>query len=407
MKLLIVTQYYWPEFFLINRLSQKLYESGHQVTVITGKPNYPEGVIYHGYKAMGVQREDYEGVEVIRIPLMPRRKGAFGLILNYVSFVLSGMWYMPRLLKGRQFDAILVYAPSPITTTIPAIFMKRKLGAHLALWVQDLWPQSLSATGYVKNKLLLKLVVGMVKWIYKHVDTLLAQSQSFIRLIEVYANKDKLFYYPNSIEKQVKKSEIVPDFDVSCFDIGFSVVFAGNVGKAQSIPTLVKSAALFLDSECQLILVGDGSMLEWAKDEVLCLGLTNVHFVGRVDNRFMSWIYDHSDVLLVSLIDENIFSYTIPAKLQACLAAAKPIIASINGEAAEVIQASGAGLTCNSEDAEALAQCVSDVYAMSCDERLRMGEAGYTYFLEHFEMSRQAQHLIELLELRISQTRGK
>ena len=148
MKLLIVTQYYWPEFFLINRLSQKLYESGHQVTVITGKPNYPEGVIYHGYKAMGVQREDYEGVEVIRIPLMPRRKGAFGLILNYVSFVLSGMWYMPRLLKGRQFDAILVYAPSPITTTIPAIFMKRKLGAHLALWVQDLWLHGVEANEF-------------------------------------------------------------------------------------------------------------------------------------------------------------------------------------------------------------------------------------------------------------------
>lgn len=401
MKLLIVTQYFWPENFLINQLSQKLLESGHQVTVITGKPNYPEGEIYPGYSATGISREEYAGIEVIRVLLCPRKKGAVGLLLNYLSFVLSGMWYMPGLLKGREFDVILVYAISPITAAIPAIWLKRKLNSHLAVWVQDLWPQSLSSTGYVKNKWVLKLVEYMVRWIYARTDTLLGQSHAFVKAMQQYADRDKIFYYPNSILPQVLDEDSMPDIDISAFENGFSVVFAGNVGTAQAIPTLIEAAVRLSKSDCQLIFVGGGSMLEWARQKVSSLQLHNVHFIGKVDNRCMLRIYEHADALLVSLVDEEVFSYTIPSKLQASLAAGKPIVASINGEAARVIQEAGAGLVTPAEDAAGLAESILRLREMSKRDRAVFGKCGLEYFQDHFDMNLQAQRLVEVLEQRI------
>jgi glycosyltransferase involved in cell wall biosynthesis len=401
MKLLIVTQYYWPESFLINGLSQKLCDLGHQVTVITGKPNYPEGNVFPGYTVAGIDHEEYGGIEVIRIPLWPRKKGALGLVINYISFVLSGLWYMPKLIEGRQFDSILVFAISPITAVIPAISLKRKTGAHLVVWVQDLWPQSLSATGYVRSKLVLKLVGSMVSWIYAQTDTLLAQSHAFVREIGKLAKSDKIFFYPNSIESPILDPEARPGEDMSCFDSGFSVVFAGNIGKAQAIPTLIEAATLLSQSDCQLVLVGEGSMLDWAKHEVSALKLNNVHFIGRVESRCMPWVYQHSDALLVSLADKEIFSYTIPGKVQACFAAGKPIIASLNGEAAEVVQSSGAGLATAAEDAAELAKAILKIRNMSGADRQKMGMKGLKYFQDNFDINIQAQHLIEIIEQRI------
>jgi glycosyltransferase involved in cell wall biosynthesis len=401
MKLLIVTQYYWPESFLINGLSQKLCDLGHQVTVITGKPNYPEGNVFPGYTVAGIDHEEFGGIEVIRIPLWPRKKGALGLVINYISFVLSGLWYMPKLIEGRQFDSILVFAISPITAVIPAISLKRKTGAHLVVWVQDLWPQSLSATGYVRSKLVLKLVGSMVSWIYAQTDTLLAQSHAFVREIGKLAKSDKIFFYPNSIESPILDPEARPGEDMSCFDSGFSVVFAGNIGKAQAIPTLIEAATLLSQSDCQLVLVGEGSMLDWAKHEVSELKLNNVHFIGRVESRCMPWVYQNSDALLVSLADKEIFSYTIPGKVQACFAAGKPIIASLNGEAAEVVQSSGAGLATAAEDAAELAKAILKIRNMSGADRQKMGMKGLKYFQDNFDINIQAQHLIEIIEQRI------
>lgn len=403
MRLLIVSQYYWPEFFLINRLSQKLVELGHQITVVTGKPNYPEGEIFPGYSAMGTSKNMIEGVEVYRIPLRPRKKGALGLVLNYLSFVLSGLWYMPRLLKGQTFDVILVFGVSPITAAIPAIRLKRLFDAHLAIWVQDLWPQSLSSTGYVKNKMILRWVGSLVRWIYGHADTLLGQSKAFVKAMDCYADSDKIFYYPNSIDADsFEPASIGPlNIDESSFNHGFSVVFAGNIGKAQAIPTLIKAASLLSDSDCQLIFVGSGSMLDWAVQQVSSQKLKNVHFLGKVDNKYMPWVYEHSDVLLVSLVDEEVFSYTIPSKLQASLAAGKPIVASINGEAVSVIKESGAGLATPAEDADSLAESILKLRNMSEQERTALGVCGQKYFRDHFDMTKQAQKLIEMLQQRI------
>lgn len=408
MKILVVSQGFWPESFLINDLVSTLSSHNHEILVLTGKPNYPDGQVFPGYISSGIMHEVYNnGVNVYRIPIRPRYNGgALNLILNYFSFVLSGLYYFPRAIKNKKFDVIFVFANSPITQAIPAIYLKWKLKTHLAIWVQDLWPESLEAMGFIRNKFLLKIAGYMVKAIYSYSDTLLVQSKAFFGPVSVFASVDKIKYYPNSILLNNQSSPVkLPLEFIDVLETNFCVVFAGNIGKAQSVETILEAAYRLKDiQDIKFVFVGSGSMLDWVcsrKDE---LNLSNVFIAGRYPMTAMSLIYKRASALLVSLKDEEIFSKTIPSKIQAYLSAGKPIIASLNGEGSRVVTEACAGLTCIAEDSEALAQCVKDIYGMSDSDRLKMGEAGYSFFLKHFEMDSQAKHLIEIIELRIQQT---
>lgn len=413
LKILIISQYFWPESFIITDIAQKLSDQSHEVVVATGKPNYPDGVIFDGYAVLGTQRERYLGqIEVVRVPLWPRKKGgSVSLILNYLSFVFSGVLCFPWLLRNREFDAILVFAPSPVTQAIPAILVKWLKGAHLFLWVQDLWPESLCVTGYIKNKILLKIVGWVVRGIYSCTDILLIQSEAFHAPVAKYAKADKIVYYPNSVEiyeLPKNESQYLPVNLMQLLDSHFCLIFAGNIGKAQAVETLVE-AALHLKnlSNCKIVLVGSGSMLEWVQERKTIDGLDNLVLAGRFPMNAMPSLYHRAAGLVVTLKDEEIFSYTIPSKVQAYLAAGKPIIAALNGEGARVVLESGAGLACPAEDAKALSQCVRTLYAMPENERAQMGNAGRAYFLEHFEMNRQAKRLVEIFEQRIAHSGGK
>jgi hypothetical protein len=246
-KVLIVTQYFWPESFIINQLATTLATQGHELVILTGKPNYPGGKIYQGYQQKGIQHERMDDVEVIRVPLRPRKSAsAKALLLNYLSFIWSGLIRFPSLLKGRQFDVIFVFAPSPITSAIPAIPLKYLKHAHLAVWVQDLWPESLAATGFIKNKLVLKLVQYLVKAIYAASDTLLVQSKAFIEPVSKLSSEGKAVYFPN-VMNDMKESEnetnnLLPAYLNEYLDNYFCLVFAGNIGKVQSIETLINAA---------------------------------------------------------------------------------------------------------------------------------------------------------------------
>ena len=180
MRILLFSQYFWPESFRINDVAKTLCEQGHQVDVVTGKPNYPIGKIFDGIKLLGYQLDIYKNIIIHRIPLIPRGNGRIRLALNYVSFIISGVLFSPWLLRTKKFDVIFVYGVSPILQAIPAIFLGWLKGIPVVLWVQDLWPESLSATGYIKNKIVIKLVRHVVRFIYRHVDLLLVQSQAFI-----------------------------------------------------------------------------------------------------------------------------------------------------------------------------------------------------------------------------------
>ena len=405
MKILILSQYFWPETFIINDLVRKLTEQGHEVTVATAKPNYPGGEVFDGYKAWGVQRERFaESVDVIRVPLWPRgRGGSRNLILNYLSFVATGLFLLPWLLRGRKFDSIVVFAMSPITQVIPAIPLKWIKRAHLAAWVQDLWPESLAATGFVRNPQALRMVGWMVRGIYACCDTLLLQSRAFFDPVARYACRSKLVYYPNSIALPSEKT-VAPEVPTQLLEElreNFCVVFAGNIGIAQSIETVVEAAELLRQHPAlKFVLVGSGSRLEWVKERKASLGLDNLILAGRFPMEAMPQIFEHSSALLVSLRDEEIFSYTIPSKVQAYLAAGKPIIASLRGEGARVIEEAGAGKTCEPESANALVESILALMSLSPAEREQMGSAGQSYFNEHFDMDRQTERLVEILASR-------
>lgn len=406
MRILLISQYFWPETFIINDLVRKLTEQGHEVTVATAKPNYPGGEVFDGYKAWGVQRERFaESVDVIRVPLWPRgRGGSRNLILNYLSFVATGLFLLPWLLRGRKFDSIVVFAMSPITQVIPAIPLKWIKRAHLAVWIQDLWPESLAATGFVRNPHALRIVGWMVRGIYACCDTLLLQSRVFFDPVARYACRSKLVYYPNSIALSSEKT-VAPEVPTQLIDVlreNFCLVFAGNIGIAQSIETVVEAAEQLRHyPTLKFVLVGSGSRLDWVKERKASLGLDNLILAGRFPMEAMPQIFEHSSALLVSLRDEEIFSYTIPSKVQAYLAAGKPIIASLQGEGARVIEEAGAGKACEPESATALVETILALMSLSPAEREQMGSAGQSYFNEHFDMDRQAERLVEILASRI------
>lgn len=402
MKILVVSQYFWPENFIINDIVRSLVKRGHEVVVATGKPNYPDGKIFDGYSAKGTQRERYlRKIDVLRVPLWPRGEGgARNLILNYLSFVFAGILFLPWMLRKREFDAILVFAPSPILQAIPAIPLKWLKKAKLALWVQDLWPESLSATGFIQNRHLLKAVGWVVKVIYYHCDTLLVQSRAFVEPVARYAKREKIQYYPNSMDVSGDHSPFaVPSELSTLLQQYFCVVFAGNLGAAQALDTLVAAAVqLSNDPEIRMVLVGSGSRLEWLRTQKLALKLDNLVLPGRFPIEAMTSIYEQSSALLVSLNDEEAFAQTIPSKIQAYLAAGRPIIASMNGEGARVVYEAGAGLTSPAGQIPSLVANIRRMKAIGVEERALMGKAGRAYFDFNFEMENQVIRLVELLE---------
>lgn len=403
MKILVVSQYFWPESFIINDIVRTLDEQGHEVVVATGKPNYPDGDIFEGYTAGGIQRERYLGrIDVIRVPLWPRGAGgAKNLVLNYLSFVVAGLFYLPWLLRKREFDAILVFAPSPVLQAIPAIPLKWIKRAKLALWVQDLWPESLAATGFVRNQHVLQVVGWLVKGIYRCCDKLLVQSEAFFIPVARYAAKEKIHYFPNSIrdERAANEASCVPDELSELLANHFCIVFAGNLGTAQSLETVVRVAhELRGEPSLRFLLVGSGSRLAWLESEKRSLGLDNLILPGRFPMQAMPLIFEYSSALLVTLSDRDIFAQTIPSKIQAYLAAGKPILASLNGEGARVVAEAGAGLVSPAEQVSALVENIRQLQSMSPWQRTQMGRAGREYFDNNFEMRSQVERLIKMLQ---------
>ena len=407
MKILIVSQYFCPESFAINNLVKILSIQGNTVKVLTGKPNYPDGQIFDGYQANGCYEDVFSSdVSVFRAPLRPRRQGgAKNLIINYVSFVMNGLCYFPQAVRSESYDVIFAIGFSPITSVIPAILLKWRLKSHLALWVQDLWPESLKATGFLNNRLLLWLSGWLVRGIYFFSDTILVQSQAFFEPVMKYTNRNKIVYYPNSYSlEHVKNCESteIPQEILEQLSSNFCLVFAGNLGRAQSLQTLVAAAdRLRYLINFRLVVVGSGSMGEWLKLQKKQRKLDNIILAGRFPITEMSQFFSRSSGLIVTLNRDDIFTYTVPSKIQSYLAAGKPIVASLDGEGARIIEEAGAGLTCPAENVDELVACIEKLYSMSELERQKMGVAGRNYFLRNFEVEEKARRLIEIFNDRI------
>ncbi len=397
MQVLIVSQYFWPETFRITEVARALYDEGCNISVLTGQPNYPDGTIYHDYSACSIVSQCYHGIGIYRVPLIPRGKGGgFSLIANYVSFIVTASIFGPWLFRKKNFDVIFVFAPSPILQAIPAMVLAKLKNARLVTWIQDLWPESLSATGFVKSNILLALVSQVVRWIYRHNDLLLVQSEAFLAPVRQMAGKTPVTFHPNPGDLEYLDS---PSNDCSKISFGqnFNVVFTGNLGKAQALETIIEAATLLKEEQqISFVLVGSGSRSEWLSQMVVKRSLNNVRLPGRFPLSDMPFIMEQASVLLVSLNRSPIMSLTIPSKIQAYLAAGKPIIASLDGEGARVVQLAGAGLTCPAENAKSLAEAVKKLRAMSVEQREQMGKNGRKYYLENFEPKMLAKKLLRI-----------
>ena len=397
MRVLVVSQYFWPETFRINEVVLSLRDAGAEVTVLTGKPNYPEGSVFDGWRAGGVVRERWQGIDVLRVPMLPRgRANAVGLGLNYLSFAACGALLAPWLLRGRCFDVIFAYGNSPLTQVVPALALKALQRVPVALWVQDLWPQSLQATGFVRSRALLKAVERMVRLLYRGCDLLLVQSRAFVDEVARLADPRKVVYHPNPGELALRSRE-APGEPPFVLAEAFNVVFAGNLGTAQAIPTIVEAAErLRARTDVRLVLVGAGSLGGWLREQVAQRGLVNVDLPGRFGPETMPAVYARASALLVTLAAEDAFRMTVPSKVQAYLAAGRPLVAALDGEGARVVEEAGAGLCVPAQDAAALAAAIERLADMPAPVRDAMGRRGRAYYLEHFEPERLARRLLEL-----------
>ena len=392
MRILVVTQYFWPENFRINDVALGLVSRGHEVTVYTGKPNYPEGRFFPGYGLLGRTLEDYGGARVIRVPLIPRGDGGpVRLALNYLSYALIASVLAPFRCRGA-YDAILVYEPSPVTVGLPALVLKRLTGAPLLFWVQDLWPESLSATGAVRSAWILKLVERLVRYIYRRCDRILVQSRAFIEpILHFGVPAGRIHYLPNSAEALYQPVPVKPGApERDLLPAGFRVMFAGNVGAAQNLETIIEAAdGLKAYPDIQWIILGDGRMLAWVEAEVRRRGLqSTVRLLGRHPVESMPRFFALADVMLVTLRKEAIFALTIPARIQSYLACARPIVAALDGEGARVVRESGAGIAVEAGTGPALAAAVLAMYRMAPEARADMARNARIYFDAHFAPAR-------------------
>ena len=400
MKILIVTQYFWPENFKINDIALGLKNKGHIVEVLTCKPNYPSGKFINGYTFFNKKTEFWNSIKINRSNVIPRRSGkGLSLFLNYVSFSIFGS--IRVLFIRSEFEKIIVFEPSPITVGIPAIIAKFKFKAPIYFWVQDLWPASLSAGGGIKNKYIIKVFDWLTRFIYKHSEKILVQSKAFIPyILNQKVEIEKILYYPNTTENFYKY--LSPDKELtSLLPNGFKIMFAGNIGEAQSFDTILKAAKMLKDENVDVnwLILGDGRMKNYVKNKIIEFGLEkNFLLLGSFPSDKMPEFFSCADLLLVSLKKDFIFSLTIPSKIQSYMACRKPILASLDGEGSKIIDEAKSGFTSNSEDYIGLKESVKKALSLSPDELYQLGINARNYYEKEFERDT----LIDKLELIIS-----
>lgn len=409
---LIVTQYFYPETFRINTIAKLLVLKGWSVTVLTGCPNYPDGESFEGYSSLNISSELHsDGFTIHRVPIITRGKGSsIRLFFNYLSYIFCGVMFGGYALRRAKFDLVFVYAPSPIFQSLVGIYFKYLRGIPVITWVQDLWPECIEFTGRFKNKTILNFIANIVNWTYRQNDLLLTQSKSFITSVTFRAGSVPVQYFPNPGDEDSNLVHSKLDISAEKFFLtqGFNVVFAGNLGTVQSLPTIVAAAEILQNNRnIRFVLVGSGSLSTWLKNQIEIKQLNNIVLAGRYPPCDMPAIFNQASALLISLNRDPVLNQTVPAKLQSYLGAGKPIIASLDGEGAQIVLDSEAGFACPAEDPIALAEVVLKLSDLSQEQLNTMGSSGKNYFQVHFEPSMLVDKLISIFMETISRNLTK
>ena len=390
MNILIVTPHFYPENFRINDFAVGFQKRGHEITVLTAIPDYPEGKYYDGYGLLKKNREIYNGIKIYRAPLIPRGSGSnIRLALNYISFVIGGIFTSLFMMKN-EFDIVFVFEPSPITVGIPAIFIKKIKKIPLCFWVLDLWPESVVSAGNLKSSFIPRILNPIVRYIYKHSDRILVSSNGFINsIVDKGVSRGKIEFFPQWAEPIFKPMKSKKYLLTGVPENSFKIMFAGNIGEAQDFSSILEAAnQLKHDESIQWVILGGGRKEEWVRSKIKEYQIEGCfHLLGSYQLDKMPEFYSNADAMLFSLKDEYIFSITIPAKVQSYLACGKPILAMINGEGGKVIVDANSGLVCPAESPKDLAENILKIKKMEVNEISKMGLNARKYYDDNFERS--------------------
>lgn len=381
--ILVVTQYFYPESFRINDMCQEWVKRGYTVTVVTGIPNYPNGKFFEGYGLTKKRHEIWNGIEVYRIPLIPRGSSSIGMVLNYLSFMLSGI-IAGKLMKIKA-DYVFSFEVSPMTQVLAGISFAKKLRVPHYLYVQDLWPENVITVTGINNPIIIKPINKMVDYIYKNTDHIFATSPSFVDAIcerRVKVDRNKVHYWPQYAEDFYRPSEKksvaeIPD------DNSFKIIFTGNIGTAQGLDILPKVAELLKDEVVKFVIVGDGRYLDEFNREVKKRNVNGKFImIPRQPAERIPEFISACDVAFLSFQDDALWKKTIPAKLQSYMACGKAIIASAEGETERIIDEAVCGICSPIGDTDKL--CMSIKKMMKADLKV-MGKRSREYFMSHFD----------------------
>ncbi len=403
MKILFVCQYFYPEIFRGNDIAFDWAARGENVTVITAVPNYPSGKFFEGYGLFQRRKEFVRGVHVIRVPVVPRGKGGpIRLVLNYFSFVMTASVYCFYLAFKEKFDFVFVQQLSPVTMALPALIVKKIQRIPLYVWILDLWPESLSAAGGIKNKYVLMFFKFIVQFIYNNSSRLLISSKGFVKSISNQGNYlNKIIYFPNWAEDVFESATILDkNIILPVLPDGFLIMFAGNIGEAQDFDNIMKAALLLKSNQyIKFIIIGDGRKKEWVESFIKTNHLEdNVFIMGRYPIDFMPAFFKKANAMLLPLKNDIIFNLTAPAKLQAYMASEKPIIAMLNGDGADIINEANCGLAAPAGNFLDLAYKITLMSNYTPSQLDSLGKNGKKYCLEHFDKHKSLNYLHEMIK---------
>ena len=417
-RVLLVTQYFYPENFKSNELAFELVKRGYEVDALVGIPNYPEGKYFKGYGIFKKRHEVVNGVNIYRCFQTPRGKGGWRLPVNYFSFVVFGSLRVLFHLAWKRYDCIIGHEPSPIFQAYPALLLRKIKKIPFYYWIMDLWPDAMMSGGGVKNRKVLNFVDKLVKGIYNQCDKILITSKPFRRAINEKGDYDsKIVYYPNwsvdmSFDKLRNRSEESKEskekFESLCDLIpalpeGFKIMIAGNLGSAQCLDKVAEVMMELKDvEEVKWVFVGDGSKKAWLDEFIKKNGLEeNAITVGRYPADAMPLFFAQTDAMLVTLKGGfRHLEMVVPARLQSYMSAGRPVLGMLGEGGAEIIEESGCGYVVPAGDSKALAQVIREKVLTDKEGFEAMGAKGRKYYEENYTLDMCIDNLVEIIENR-------
>lgn len=382
--ILVISQYFYPESFRINDICQEWVKRGYKVTVLTGIPNYPEGKFYKGYGYFERRIEKWKGITILRLPIIARGKSSMRMIANYISFIISG--YLWRCFTKIKADYVFTFEVSPMTQALIGVWYAKKNKVPNYLYVQDLWPENIKIITGIRSSIILKAIGKMVDYIYRNCDEIFATSQSFVQAIYKRGiPREKLHYWPQYAEDFYKPLKRKPTLEISDDD-AFKIIFTGNIGYAQGLDILPKTAELLKkdSSDVKFYIVGDGRYKKVFQQEIRQRHVEDMFvLIGRQPAERIPELLAACDAAFLSFMDNPLFEMTIPAKLQSYMACGMPIIAAVSGETKRIIDEAKCGECCNIGDSEGLKIVVN--LLMDNDKFVNYGVNAREYYCKNFD----------------------